>query len=420
MKSKEAKNAKSAVITSSPFPNNYAQEFLTFDRGHGVYLADVSGKKYLDFGAGIAVNALGYGRKDLARIAARQMRKIVHISNLYTTEPAIRLGTMMTATTPCASKPFSAVHFGNSGTEANEAAIKYARLYAYETRGPGHAKILSFDNAFHGRTLGALAVTPNPAYKTKFEPLMPGVAHAPFNDIETLEKTLSSEFAAVIVEVVQGEGGLSVMTREFADALSTLCEKHDVVLIADEIQTGIGRTGTLYASEMVSLRPDIVTLSKPLGGGLPLSATLIPEKINTLLKPGDHGTTFGGGPVTTAVSARVWEVITNPAFLERVRATADHLDTRLREISAAHRCVAGLRGAGLLRGIELAYPSDTASEAVGTVMSRARSHGLLVLRSGKNIVRIAPPLVITAAEIDAGIAILDSILGGLDEGAVER
>lgn len=247
-----------------PFPRNYASKMLVLERGEGVYLYDVDGKKYVDFGSGIAVNALGHGREKLAEIAAEQMKKLIHVSNLYTTEASLELGHKLIGT-----GGFDAVHLGNSGSEANEAALKYARLYSKRTKGEGHHKILSFRNGFHGRTLGALAVTPTPKYQEPFGPLMEGCVALPYNDVAALEETLDDTFAAVMVEPVQGEGGLEVMTKEFAEALNRLCAEKDVILIADEVQTGLGRTGEFYASAALGLKPDIITLAKPLAGGSP-------------------------------------------------------------------------------------------------------------------------------------------------------
>ena len=251
----------------------------------------------------------------------KQMRRLSHISNLFTTEPALALARAMLAQGPF---KFSSVFFGNSGTEANEAALKYARLHSLRTKGPGHEKLLCFSGAFHGRTLGALSCTPSPKYQDPYLPLIPGVVVAPYNDPQALERTLTEEFAGVIVEVIQGEGGLAVMTPEFARALNQACARTGAILIADEVQTGMARTGTFYASEGVGLQPDIITLAKPLGGGLPFSAVLIPEKVNDLIHQGDHGTTFGGGPVTTAVAGKVWETVSRPEFVRHVRETGEH------------------------------------------------------------------------------------------------
>ncbi len=393
---------KSAMTGDLPLPKQYGTELLVISRGDGAWLEDVAGKRYLDFAGGIAVNALGYGREDLARAAYEQIKKLPHVSNVFTTEPALELGRALIA-----SGPFAAVHFGNSGTEANEAALKYARLYAARTRGKGHEKLLCFANAFHGRTMGALSCTPNPKYQGPYEPLIPGVSVAPFNDVRALEKTLSAKYAGVIVEVIQGEGGLAVMTDEFARALNAACRRHDVILIADEVQTGMGRTGSLYASSAVGLEPDIITLAKPLAGGLPLSATLIPARINDLIHFGDHGTTFGGGPVTTAVAIKVWQTINQPGFLDDVRRKGEVLRKALEALRAKSPRVGELRGMGLLQGFE--YKSEGADD-VAALLARLRDKGLLALRSGSSVLRIAPPLVIGEDEIERGVDIIREAL----------
>ncbi len=392
--------AEQAFVEQVPYPKNYSSRMLVLVKGEGVRIEDRSGNRYLDFASGIAVNALGHGREDLARTAYEQMSRLAHVSNLYATEPALELGERLVA-----SGPFQAVHFGNSGTEANEAALKYARLYALRTRGEGHHKVLCFTNAFHGRTYGTMACTPTAKYQDPFKPLMPGVEVAPYNDVSKLEAVLDGTFAAVICEVVQGEGGLDSMTAEFARALNRLCRKHDVVLIADEVQTGLSRTGTLYASSGAGLEPDIVTLAKPLAGGLPLSATLIPARINEQVHAGEHGTTFGGGPVTTAVALKVWDIVSNPEFIAGVARKGEHLARRLEELVARRPKAVRVKGKGLLRGLEVRDIDPAA------LIERAQLAGLLVLRSGTNIIRLAPPLVINEEEIDEGVAILGKVVG---------
>jgi len=394
--------AHPAIASNLPFPPQYGSELLVISRGHGVWLKDTAGRRYLDFAGGIAVNALGYGRSDLARTAMKQMRRLSHISNLFTTEPALALARLMLAQGPW---KFSSVFFGNSGTEANEAALKYARLHSFRTKGPGHEKLLCFSGAFHGRTFGALSCTPSPKYQDPYVPLLPGVVVAPFNDAAALNAVLTNEFAGVIVEVIQGEGGLAQMTPEFARALNETCARTGAILIADEVQTGMARTGTFYASEGAGLTPDLITLAKPLAGGLPLSAVLIPEKVNRLIHQGDHGTTFGGGPVTTAVAARVWEIVSAPGFISRVRDMGELLKQGLERLRAAHpRAVGELRGRGLLRGFEY-----TGGE-VKDFLESLRGRGMLALRSGTNVVRIAPPLVITGKEIEIGITLIEEAL----------
>ncbi len=396
------------LVQNPPFPRNYASELLKIERGRGVVLRDAAGRTYLDLGAGIAVNALGYGRRDLARVAARQMRKLVHISNLYANAPAIELAELLIDVTRDRVGTFAAVQFGNSGAEANEAALKYARLYARRTRGPGHHKILSMSNAFHGRTMGALSATPNKKYSEPFEPLVPDMLASEYNNPDQLEAMLSDAFAGVIVEVVQGEGGLKIMSEAFAAKLNELCRKHDILLIADEVQTGLGRTGKLFGCEHVGLEPDIVTFSKPLAGGLPLSATMVPEKVNAVLSAGDHGTTFGGGPVTTAVATHVVRTIADAAFLARVAERGRELTAMLDEIVDSSPEVTERRGVGMLQG--LVIDGDEASARVAGIMDACRDRGVLLLRSSTNVVRIAPPLVIGSRDLARGIEILRTVL----------
>jgi acetylornithine/N-succinyldiaminopimelate aminotransferase len=392
-----------AIATDIPLPRQFGTELLVISRGEGVWLEDIAGKRYLDFAGGIAVNALGYGREDLAQAAYNQMKKLPHTSNLFTTEPTLALGRALVA-----SGPFAAVHFGNSGTEANESALKYARLYAHRIKGVGHERLLCFSSAFHGRTMGALSCTPNPKYQEPFAPLIPKVSVAPFNDARALEKTLNRRFAGVIVEVIQGEGGLAAMSPEFVQALNALCRKYDVILIADEVQTGLGRTGSLYASYAAGLKPDIVTLAKPLAGGLPLSAVLLPAKVNDQIHVGEHGTTFGGGPVTTAVALKVWEVLTAPGFIEEVARKGEVLRNALEELKKGCSRIGELRGRGMLLGFE--YLGDGAKDDVTALLSRLRDKGLLALRSGSNVLRIAPPLVIGDEEINIGMKIIREAL----------
>jgi len=406
------KENRSALASGHPLPKCFAEKLLVIRRGRGARLQDRSGRWYLDFTGGIAVNALGYGRADLARIAARQMRRLTHISNLYTTEPLLELGAKMLA-----SGGFAAVQFLSSGSEANETALKYARLYALRRRGEGCHRLLSFTGAFHGRTLGALSMTPSAKYQDPFRPLLPGTETAPYNDVAALERLLDSSFAGVIVEVVQGEGGLSCMSPEFARALNRLCQAHDVILIADEVQTGLGRTGALFASRALGLEPDLITLAKPLAGGLPLAATLIPAKVNELIHVGEHGTTFGGGPVTTAVASRVWDLVSSPGFLAAVVQKGDYLRGKLEGLGARFPFLGEVRGRGLLLGLEVKLESlptraaasvdpmaDLLADPMGGLLAACQEQGLLILRAGVNVLRIAPPLVITKKEIDEGLA----------------
>lgn len=387
----------------------FGSEMLLLDKGIGSTVWDIQGKDYIDFGAGIAVNALGYGNENLARIMADQARKLIHVSNLWATEPALKLYKNLMMTSPIdgyqsgegpLKRYFDAAHLGNSGSEANEAAIKYARLYAKRKANPNGHKILSFTRGFHGRTLGALSATATEKYKESFAPLLPGFDHCEYNDVAALVATLNREFAAVLVEPVQGEGGLDQVSSEFAAALNRLCSEHDVLLIADEIQTGLFRTGTLFASQSLSLKPDIITLSKPLAAGLPLSATLIPKRVNELLRPGDHGGTFGGGPVTTAVANEVLNQMLTAEFQGKLTQGIEELDAHLNTLLAEWDCFTEKKGAGMLRG--LAVNSHKYPNLHSTLGPLAAEEGLLILRSGTNVLRFAPPLTINKAELELG------------------
>jgi acetylornithine/N-succinyldiaminopimelate aminotransferase len=409
-----------ALISDHPLPRCFAAELLLIEKGDGVWLEDSQGKRYLDFSGGIAVNALGYGREDIARVAYEQMCRLTHISNLFITRPALELGRKMVA-----SGPFQAVQFLSSGAEANETALKYARLYSLRTKGEACHNLLCFTGGFHGRTFGALSVTANPKYQDPFHPLLPGVEVRPYNDVEALEKTLDSGYAGVIAEVVQGEGGLASMSPEFAAALNRLCRHHDVLLIADEVQTGLGRTGSLFASTGIGLEPDLITLAKPLAAGLPLAAVLIPEKLNRLIHFGDHGTTFGGGPVTTAVASKVWDILSDPEFLAQVREKGAQLRRLLEGLRDRYPFVGEPRGRGLLQGIPVLAERLSAAagdreiaDVMSALVAAMRDKGLLVLRSGTNLFRIAPPLVIGAPELEQGTAIMAQVFDDLSAGRI--
>ncbi|MBN1646533.1 MAG: aspartate aminotransferase family protein [Spirochaetales bacterium] len=400
---------KGNMAIHHPLPNNFSSELLVIHKGKGVHVTDISGKTYLDFGSGIAVNSFGYADRKYAKIASRQVRRIAHTSNYYTTLPVIEFGEMLVK-----SGNFAAVQFMNSGSEANETALKFARAYAKAKKGPKAVKLLSFDNAFHGRSMGSLSVTPKEKYQAPFTPLVPECYTTPYNDCAALKKALSRDFAAVIVEVIQGEGGLWAMTEEFASCLNDLCAKYDIILIADEVQTGLGRLGTLYGSEAVGLKPDIITVAKPLGAGLPLSAALVPAKVNDILLNGQHGTTFGGNPVAAALGIEVWKRINAPGFLAEVREKSAYLHEQLEDLKKAHPALIGdIRGRGMLAGIQMKN-NETNGNLI-KLYKAAMDNGLLVLVSGSDILRIAPPLVIRKKQIDKGIGILDRLLTALEE-----
>lgn len=402
------------VTQDTPFARNYAREVLVFDDGSGVWLRDVAGRRYLDMGSGIAVNALGHGDRGLVRAIARQSRRVIHVSNLYATMPSLELGQrLVDACSPVMRTGAAAVQLGNSGSEANEAAIKYARLWSHSVYGGSRHRILSFENAFHGRTMGSLSATPRESYRRKFEPLVPGFAAIPFNDVAALHRAVDDTVCAVLVEVVQGEGGLQVISREMVAALNALGPDCGVLVIADEIQTGLYRLGTFLGSQTYGLEPDIVTLSKPLAGGLPLGATVIPAVVNNCVTPGDHGTTFGGGPVTSAAALYTLRRMESGKFREGVVARAAQLHAGLRELQQQFRWIVELRGEGMLRGLRIDLGPDQ-SVLYPAIVAAAQENGLLILRSGEDSIRIAPPLVIRERELAEGLARLRKVCEQID------
>ncbi len=397
-----------AYVVDPAFTKNYGKRFLVFTKGKGVWLWDLVGKKYLDLASGIAVNSFGHGRNDFARIVAKQMATLAHTSNLFTSPSTIEFARRLVGSSPLAKDNpyklhhpagyFAGVHLGNSGTEANESALKYARIYASRKPKPNGTKFLAFKNSFHGRTMGALSVSYTAKYRTPSEPLIPGVEFIPFNDLDALTKTLDSSFCAVIVEPIQGEGGLTPMSVDFAQALNTLTRRHEVVLIADEIQSGMGRTGTLFASQALGLEPDIITLAKPLAGGLPASATLVRAHINDLIHAGDHGSTFGGNPVAAALACHIWDHVTKEGFLDKVEALSQQFRSGLEALRVEFSFLGQLRGKGMLLGIEISENGLTNKDLAG-LLEVLKKHGVIALRSGSNVLRMAPPLCISQAEV---------------------
>jgi len=304
----------------------YQRPDFVLDRGEGVYLFDTAGRRYLDCVAGIAVNALGYGDRDVARAITEQAAGLIHTSNLYHTRPAGELARMLVENSFA-----DRVFLSNSGAEANEGALKFARKYAREHHGEGKTMIVAFSGSFHGRTMGAVAVTHREKYRAPFMPVMPDVRFAPFNNLSSAEAAITDDVCAVIVEPIQGEGGLSVATPEFLRTLRARCDAVGALLIFDEIQCGMGRTGTLWAYEPYGVRPDIMTVAKPLGGGLPIGATLLTQAVADTLHAGEHGTTFGGGPLVAGVAQVVLRKIADPAFLAHVREVGDYFDEALHD-----------------------------------------------------------------------------------------
>ncbi len=368
----------------------YARPEFVLDRGEGVFLYDTEGRRYLDCVAGIAVNALGYGDREVLETLRVQAARLIHVSNLYHTVPAEALARALVER----SNGLDRAYFCNSGSEAVETALKLARLFARRTHGEGKTTFVAFDGAFHGRTMGAVAVTSREAYRRPYEPVMPDVRFARFNDVEGVDEAIGPQVCAVLVEPVQGEGGVRVASDAFLQRLRARCDEVGALLVFDEIQCGMGRTGTLWAHEPVGVVPDIMVLAKPLAGGLPAGAVLAREAVATAMRVGEHGTTFGGGPLATAVAGVVLRRISAPEFLAHVQRVAAYLDTVLHTLARDHAAlVAEVRGRGLLRGIQV-------RGSAAAIRQRCHNKGVLVATSGDDVVRLLPPLIIEETHID--------------------
>ncbi|MBI5879459.1 MAG: aspartate aminotransferase family protein [Chloroflexi bacterium] len=367
----------------------YKRPPFVLDHGEGVYLYDTEGKQYLDFCAGIAVNALGYGDKDVLATADGQAHKLVHTSNLYYTAPMIRLAKKLVERS-FADKVF----FCNSGTEANEGAMKFARKWARKNFGEGKTEFIAFAHSFHGRTFGALSLTAKEKYRAPFEPLIPGVTFLELNDIAALERAMSAKTCAVILEPIQGEGGIYPAQVEFLQAVRALCDKHHAALIFDEVQCGMGRTGKLWAYEWAGVAPDIMTLAKPLGGGLPIGAILMTDKIGSTIEPGDHGSTFAANATVCAVAEVVFDKISDAKMLQHVNQVGTYLGEKLDALKAEFpTLVKDVRGRGLMWGIDLTLDTNKA-------VSKGYDKGLILVTAGENTLRLVPPLVIENKHVD--------------------
>lgn len=374
----------------------YKRASIILERGEGVYLYDSDGHRYLDFMSGIAVAALGHADPEVAAAVADQALTLTHVSNLFYTVPQVELAKKL-VTHSFADRVF----FTNSGAEAIEGALKFARKRARQQFGEGKHEIVAFNGGFHGRTMGALSITYKSIYREPFAPLVPGARFAPFNDLAAAREAIGPATCAVVVEPVQGEGGIHAAAPEFLRGLRALCDEHGATLIFDEIQCGLGRTGSLWAHESSGVTPDIMTLAKPLANGLPIGAILVTEHVAAAVGYGEHGSTFAGGPLVTRAAGVVFDRIARPEFLSAVAENGLYLRERLEELNSPH--VREVRGAGLLVGVDLDLPA-------ADVIAAARARGLLVINAGETTLRVAPPLVITPSHIDEAIAILHDSL----------
>ena len=373
---------------------------LVLEKGKGVDLYDVEGNAYMDFASGIGVFALGYSNKEFNEALKAQVDQVIHTSNLYYNVP---LGTA--AEHLAKSCGMSKVFFTNSGTEAIEGAIKAARKYAYLRDNSTDHEIIAMNSSFHGRSLGALSVTGNEHYQEPFRPLIGGVRFAEFNNIDSVKAQITDKTCAIIMETVQGEGGIYPADPAFLKEVREICDARDILLILDEIQCGMGRTGTMFAWQQYGVQPDIMTSAKALGCGIPVGAFVLNEKVaKASLVPGDHGTTYGGNPLACAAVNAVFEQFEKLDLLSHVKEVAAYLEEKLDELAAKHDTVKERRGKGLMQGLELT------GKPVGEVITAAREKGLLVISAEHNVLRMLPPLVITKEDIDKAVSIIDSCL----------
>jgi predicted acetylornithine/succinylornithine family transaminase len=377
----------------------YKRAPIVLVRGQGIRLFDDTGREYVDFTSGIAVNALGYGDPGVQAVMRQAAEGLIHVSNLFRTEPGERLARRLVELSFA-----DRVFFCNSGVEANEGAFKFARRWARSIGGPAKHEIIGLRGAFHGRLFASVAATDRPAYRAPFRPLAGGVSIAE-RDIEGLSGILSTEtVAALIIEPIQGEGGVRVMDAGYLRELRSLTREREVALLFDEIQCGLGRTGHLFAYQRADVEPDLLTLAKPIAGGLPMGAILMTETIAATIKPGDHGTTFGGGPFVATVAEHVLDRIAQPAFLATVRDEGAWLGSALSEVAARSGRVRAVRGAGFIWGLDVEEPA-------ADVIARARDNGLLLVGAGEHTLRILPPLVATRDDLAEGLRRLERALG---------
>lgn len=379
--------------------NTYSRLPISIVRGRGSRVYDLEGREYVDFVAGIAVNLLGHGHPDLVLAIQKQVQQLIHTSNLYYTEPQVQLAKMLVEHS-FAQKVF----FCNSGAEANEAAIKLARKYAHDKYGAGRYEIITMKNSFHGRTLATLTATGQEKVQKGFDPLMPGFSYVTFNDLSEVERAMSENTAAVMLEPIQAEGGVHVADRAYMQSLRELCRERDVLLIFDEVQTGMGRTGPLFCYEHFGIQPDIMTLAKGLGGGVPIGACLATDAVAKAFTPGTHASTFGGNPLACAAGLAVLRTLLEGKVLDHARRMGDYLAKGLAACKERHRVVKEVRSLGLLQGMELEIDGKA-------VVADCQARGLLINCTGDRVLRFVPPLVITQSEIDRLLHALPQVLG---------
>lgn len=385
-------------MTEENLLHTYNRFPITLDRGDGVYLYDTDGKKYLDFMAGIAVSGLGYGNVELKNALKEQIDNLLHSSNLYYNTTCGKAAEALRR-----ASGMDRIFFTNSGAEANEGALKAARKYAWQKKS-GRFEFIAMKDSFHGRTMGALSVTEHPAYREPFEPLIPGVSFAEFNNLESVKKLVNEKTCGIIVEPVQGEGGINTATKEFMTGIRKLCDEEGILMICDEIQCGMARTGEMFAWRLYGTKPDIMTMAKAIGSGVPVGAFAMTKAVaEASLKPGDHGTTYGGNPLACAAVAKTLEIYEKQKLAAHVKEVGDYLEEQLKKLVEDYDCVVEQRGLGLIRGIKLSGP-------VGEVVKKAMEEGLLIISARSDVIRLVPPLVIEKEHVDEMIEKLRKVL----------
>lgn len=385
-------------MTEENLLHTYNRFPITLDRGDGVYLYDTDGKKYLDFMAGIAVSGLGYGNVELKNALKEQIDNLLHSSNLYYNTTCGKAAEALRRVSG-----MDRIFFTNSGAEANEGALKAARKYAWQKKS-GRFEFIAMKDSFHGRTMGALSVTEHPVYREPFEPLIPGVSFAEFNNLESVKKLVNEKTCGIIVEPVQGEGGINTATKEFMTGIRKLCDEEGILMICDEIQCGMARTGEMFAWQLYGTKPDIMTMAKAIGSGVPVGAFAMTKAVaEASLKPGDHGTTYGGNPLACAAVAKTLEIYEKQKLAAHVKEVGDYLEEQLKKLVEDYDCVVEQRGLGLIRGIKLSGP-------VGEVVKKAMEEGLLIISARSDVIRLVPPLVIEKEHVDEMIEKLRKVL----------
>ncbi len=384
--------------TDSNLVHTYNRFPVTLDRGEGVYLYDTDGKKYLDFAAGIAVSGLGYGNEELNNALKGQIDKLMHSSNLYYNTTCGKAAGALKRISG-----MDRVFFTNSGTEAIEGALKAARKYAWKKK-TGRYEYIAMKDSFHGRSMGALSVTEHEAYRTPFEPLIPGVSFAEFNNLDSVKRLVTDKTCAIILEPIQGEGGINMASREFMRGIQEICDKEGILLICDEIQCGMARTGEMFACQAYGVRPDILVMAKAIGSGVPAGAFAMTKAVAEYsLEPGDHGTTYGGNPLVCAAVEKTIEIFEREDMKAHVREVGAYLSEQLNELVKTYDVVVERRGTGLIQGIRLSHPA-------GKVIQRALEEGLLIISARSDVIRLVPPLVIEKEHVDEMIDVMKRVL----------